>query len=516
MNRNVVALALFTLSLTSLPDGGDAASAKAPAPARRFTRELPEDVREQAQAAFVADAYRREERFRAAAGESADPFGLRAPGDVLDRPLADVFDRGGRLFAHTWLPEEGYGAKDLPTVGRFHKGRRGGPDARACASCHARGGPAGGGDASDNAYFDGDGETQESAFGRNPKALVGAGVVEILAREMTAALQVQRDEAIREGKKSSRPVKKDLVTKGVSFGWLVVKDGTVDTSHVAGVDADLVVKPFGWKGTFGDLRSMVEESLLVHHGIQSTWLVAHGEPARIGTFGKDDPDGDGVKDEIDEGQVDALTLWVAMQEIPTVSPPKDGDQLALYAKGRTMFRSIGCASCHTPEVPLASSTYVLPRRSGGLFASDARVDLATEGATPRLGPAPADGTPRSVWLYSDLKRHDMGEALSDDRDDRGVKKNEFVTPPLWGVARSKPYMHDGRASDFDAAILAHGGEAQGVRDAYAALSDEGRAPVRAFLSWRPRSARGGSSRDDAGNGGAPPVADPRGDTSPWS
>ena len=62
-----------------------------------------------------------------------------------------------------------------------------------------------------------------------------------------------------------------------------------------------------------------------------------------------------------------------------------------------------------------------------------------------------------------------------------ARGNEFRTQPLWGVAASRPYLHDGRADTLDAAIRWHGGEAQRAHDAYVALSDAERAQVIAFL-----------------------------------
>jgi CxxC motif-containing protein (DUF1111 family) len=37
--------------------------------------------------------------------------------------------------------------------------------------------------------------------------------------------------------------------------------------------------------------------------------------------------------------------------------------------------------------------------------------------------------------------------------------DEWRTPPLWGVADSAPYMHDGRAQTLEDAIRLHSGQA---------------------------------------------------------
>ena len=43
---------------------------------------------------------------------------------------------------------------------------------------------------------------------------------------------------------------------------------------VEGIDADLVVKPFGWKGTFATLREFVGESLQAHDRVQYVVVIA--------------------------------------------------------------------------------------------------------------------------------------------------------------------------------------------------------------------------------------------------
>jgi CxxC motif-containing protein (DUF1111 family) len=277
-----------------------------------------------------------------------------------------------------------------------------------------------------------------------------------------------------------------LTAKGIAFGTLTAKpDGSIVMDGVQGVDADLVVKPFGWKGNVATLRDAVEDALLIHHGMQSDHLISTASKDRIGPFGGDDPDGDGVTGEISEGQVTALTLYVAMQELPQIVAPTDPTMVLMWADGRERFATLGCAACHVPSLPLAGSTFTLPSRGGGATVS---VDLAKDGAEPRIAPSAQDGK-LHAFLFSDLKRHDLGPALAEPRADRGVVGNLFLTRPLWGVAKSGPYMHDGRAPTLEDAILAHGGEAQKARDAYAALDDPGRGSVRLFLTSLTRAKR---------------------------
>ena len=59
--------------------------------------------------------------------------------------------------------------------------------------------------------------------------------------------------------------------------------------------------------------------------------------------------------------------------------------------------------------------------------------------------------------------------------------DEWLTRKLWGFASEPPFLHHGRATLISEAILAHGGEAQEARDAFAALSQDDQAAVVEFL-----------------------------------
>jgi len=95
-----------------------------------------------------------------------------------------------------------------------------------------------------------------------------------------------------------------------------------------------------------------------------------------------------------------------------------------------------------------------------------------------------------VPLFSDLKRHDMGEGLA-DKFDQGtdvstiaVTRREYLTRPLWGVGDTGPWLHDGRARTLLDAILMHeslGSEANPVIETFKRLSCEDQAAIVEFL-----------------------------------
>jgi CxxC motif-containing protein (DUF1111 family) len=100
-----------------------------------------------------------------------------------------------------------------------------------------------------------------------------------------------------------------------------------------------------------------------------------------------------------------------------------------------------------------------------------------------------------LFLFSDLRRHDMGPALADPSQssaasaahpdaaaaERRIPPSYFLTRPLWGLAESAPYMHDGRAITLHDATLAHGGEADKARAAYLALPPAEQRALQVFL-----------------------------------
>ena len=351
-----------------------------------FSRGAGADARDDALAALERDARRREARFLDAASPGYLFAAARPEQDELEGGVFssdEIYAIGAQLFHHELSLAEGLGGKDAPYPRRFQVGFRGGPEATRCASCHWRGGVAGGGDAADNAYLQGDGETQGSALERNPPSLAGAGWVEIAAREMTTELQAKRFALLGAARQAGAPTRGELSAKGLSFGALTMRpDGTADSTEVVGVGADLVVRPFGRKGTFASLRDVIEDELATHHGMQSTHLVAASAelPAKVGPYGGDDPDGDGVTDEISEGQVTVLTLFVAQQGVPIVEMPDTPlAPTSLWATGRVTFESVGCAACHTPTLRLSTSRFVLPSRVDGV---DIALDLLEAGAPP--------------------------------------------------------------------------------------------------------------------------------------
>ena len=407
-----------------------------------------------------------------------------------------LFVVGDEFFAYPFRPENGWGRGPrgqnasgfTPVLRRVHDGKKGGPDAFGCFSCHSKGGPDGAGTQTQNGFLFGDGARTTGADQRNAPHLLGMGPIELLAREMTAALQAEAASARAEAREKGSRAERPLVAKGVAFGRIAADaGGTLDTSLLDGVDRDLTVRPFGWKGHQATLRAMIEESLHIHQGLISKRIhlaVRDGtlDAADYGPGQWDDLDEDGVSLEIDSGMLTTVVGYLAQLEAPTMRPPHDPQLLDAFAAGRSRFEAVGCAGCHVPTLELDDPKLDV-RPSVGGDGNPYVVDVAKDGDGPKIE-AKYGGktTTYLVHLFSDLKRHDMGDGLASPAAQGTIPASVFLTRPLWGLADSAPYLHDGRAPTIQDAIVMHGGDAAAARDAYLALDEDGRASIRVFLA----------------------------------
>jgi len=444
-------------------------------------------------------AAREQERMWEAYDPAAGRARYRVPPGHIERgclSLAEVVDLGRGLFMRTFSRAEGYGNGLGPDSGgqrsRLQRGHFGGPDAAACTDCHWKGGFAGAGDRADNAFMFGDGDVLATHDSRNPPPLWGLGWVELIAAEMTASLQAQAADAQARALATGDAVEVALEAKGVDFGTLVARPDGLDTVDVEGVDPDLVVKPFGWRGVFSTLREFVGHSLQLHFGLQAEEIIATPRELDLGDGPPHDPDRDGISAEITEDQLTALVTFIATLDMPTIQVPTEGlfqDPLfvdppvlvdtpefaARWLEGAARFSVLACDHCHVPFMTISDPVYRTRAASGSVYA----VDLSRHGAAPH--PAREDG----VWVipvFSDFRRHHLGASLTGVHRERGVPADTYLTRRLAGVGQTSPYLHDGSAVTFDAAIARHGGEATDSAQAYADLPEHGRADLRVFLA----------------------------------
>jgi hypothetical protein len=445
---------------------------------------------------------------------------------IIKRDPARAIKRGRQLFQRKFSLDEGLG----PRLNAFSRGditkhrALGAGLSDSCAACHGRPrGSAGAG-----------GDVATFPDSRDAPHLFGLGLIEMLSDEVTADLRAIREKALRDARggdaasgaatsadaTSTRLVSKSidfgrgpitarLLSKGIDFGRITAfPDGSVDTSEVRGVDADLRVKPFLHQGITASIREFIVGALNAEMGLQ-VWdpiLCAVTDPVKpqamtspslfkydpaLDKFERppscsnaEDPDGDGHAGEIDPALVDYLEFYLL-----NYFKPGQYRTTPRSAEGLRFMEQIGCTTCHVRNLEVrhdrrvadAETTYD-PER--GIFN-----ELFTE-VYPLFGPLKdSDPYPQLLPIggkffvenvFTDLKRHDLGPNFH-ERDFDGSRITSHVTEPLWGVATTAPYGHDGRSVNLDAVIRRHGGEAEDVTQAYIALSPDDQSKITEFL-----------------------------------
>jgi hypothetical protein len=430
---------------------------------------------------------------------------LSSYSDTLDSAqLNKLINAGDALFRARFTTADGVGRPMatqaiIPTkrkrAPRNAFARTAGIDANACSSCHNVPVIGGAGDFSANVFVSegfqqADFDTTDAQFSneRNTNHLFGAGLIELLAREMTTELQLQRSQALQQARASGEAIAVTLHAKGIAFGKLTAHaDGQVDTRALDGIDTDLVIRPFSQKGVMTSLRQFTVNALNQHHGMQAE--------ERFGArwTGTADFDEDDISAEISPGDVSALVAWQATLPPPTVADDLPPAWLAAATRGSRHFDTLNCASCHQRSLPLNSLVFSDPgpldtagtlRRDETLSATNLQYDLALRDWAKSL---PRDAQGRVlVPLFGDLKRHVIADvrvaALGNELlSQRFVERNVFMTSELWGIGSTAPYGHRGDMTTLAEVIAAHGGAARESRDAYLLLSESKRSDINAFL-----------------------------------
>lgn len=199
------------------------------------------------------------------------------------------------------------------------------------------------------------------------------------------------------------------------------------------------VGKFGWKAQFATLEEFVATACAVEVGLSNHYR-------KQDLPGAHRPDENAAAD-MTRRQLDALTTFCSDLAAPVRVWPEAPAARLRAERGEQTFLSIGCADCHTPDLGSVSGIY-----------SDLCLHVISEPDDPGY-------------------IHRLEAPLPNDVP----TPEEWKTPPLWGVADSAPYMHDGSAATLKDAIFAHQGAAKEVTGRYKALGHEEQAAVLAFL-----------------------------------
>jgi hypothetical protein len=303
---------------------------------------------------------------------------------------------------------------------------------------------------------------------------------------MTAELQAIRD-SLKIGET------KPLIAKGVSFGYLTrTRNGSWDTSKIEGLPRasivaptpvdppTLIIRPWHQASNVVSLREFSNTAFNQHHGMQSTER-----------FGLDnDPDGDGIKNELTRADITAVTLFQATLAVPGRVIPNDPEIEQAILNGEKVFTRVGCSSCHVPALPLNHEGWIFTEPNPYNPATNLRlgttktvkVDLnSNDLPLPRLARDP--NHPDTTWVpaFTDFKLHDIsdpneaGEPLDQNQTPWTPKfrqgNRRFLTKRLWGCANEPPFFHHGLFTTLRRSIAGHFGEALNSRQQFDQLSE---------------------------------------------
>jgi CxxC motif-containing protein (DUF1111 family) len=377
---------------------------------------------------------------------------------------------GLELFNHEWT------ANDPLT-----KGDGLGPvfNARSCAECHNQGGPGGGGPVAKNV-------TVYGLIG-DAKGMPASGVVhqKAVKPEFQETLDLLRPGLphtpsipLADLVDPARPRRSDVVitqrntpalfgdglidvvpddtliahmrqhmTAATLVGLNRAKDGKV-RGRIARL-ADGRLGRFGWKLEFATLQEFVKAACANELGLSNP---GRPQATPLGRLNHKQP-GTDLTDE----QCVLMTDFIRGLPAPMQVLPRDPEAVDQVKRGEKLFAEMGCADCHVRD----------------------------------LGPV--------AGIYSDNLLHDMGVELQSSTGYYGsiipepeVANDKFAasqqptpgewrTAPLWGVADSGPFLHDGRAESLERAVELHGGEAVDVAKRFKDASPADRAAIVAFL-----------------------------------
>lgn len=391
---------------------------------------------------------------------------------ILRGPSASASEiaEGRMLFEHEWAPNDPLAHGD--GLGPVF-------NAKSCAACHFQGGLGGGGGVEHNAMgFEVHSRPSDPTFrsGTVHNFSTSAALRET-ERTLRTLFPVVKGRTISSGDPHCAaatvipdfdPVRTQTVQTTPLFGagWVdLISDRAILRNErnrgvrTAGRELRLEfdnipvgrarrvaggVGKFGWKAQFATLEEFVAAACANELGLgtplteQVQSLAGPAQPA--------EPD-------LNKKQFRALVAFVK-----TLPKPVEVGGDATAARGKEVFHAIGCAVCHVPDMGSVKGVY-----------SDFLLYTLEDPVPPGGGVGGGYNNEPPVQL------------LLPERPEGEPKPAEWKTPPLWGVADSAPYFHDGAAPTLKDAILRHRGDAKSVSEKYKTLGADEQAALLAFL-----------------------------------
>lgn len=205
---------------------------------------------------------------------------------------------------------------------------------------------------------------------------------------------------------------------------------------------------FGWKANTATILEQCAGAYLGDMGITSYLF-----PQETGYGQTNGSDGLGDDPEITEEILNQVAFYCQTLAVPG---PRDYEEDSVR-RGAQIFEDIQCAKCHVPSMSTSSNS----------------ISAISN---------------QTIYAYTDMLLHDMGDDLGDNRPDFLAEGNEWKTRPLWGIGLTQvvnghtDFLHDGRAKNITEAILWHGGEALSSKNDFKALSTQDREDLLDFIN----------------------------------
>jgi CxxC motif-containing protein (DUF1111 family) len=223
---------------------------------------------------------------------------------------------------------------------------------------------------------------------------------------------------------------------------------------------------FGWKGQKARLSEFVLTACAVELGLNVPGEPQSGLPHR--------PEYVASGEDLNQAECNALIAFVGNLPAPVARKPADEKESEYLDGGRKLFASVGCAACHTQKLGDVEGIY------SDLLLHDMGQELSDSGSYAGFAPNATEEeelkgpVPPLTSATASSERIDESKLI-------GAMRQEWRTPPLWGLRDSAPYLHDGRADTIEQAIALHGGEATRSARAFIQLSAAERLQLTIFL-----------------------------------
>lgn len=227
---------------------------------------------------------------------------------------------------------------------------------------------------------------------------------------------------------------------------------------------------FGWKSQQASLRDFALNACATELGLD-----VPGEPQSQPPHKPDyvAPGHDLTAEECDE-----LVAFVDELPAPREVAPENAKAAEYLDGGRKLFSAVGCAACHTPDLGEVKGLF------SDLLLHDMGPSLGDVGAYGSVPPNATDEEemkqPLPALVSFNLPGGKPAKAI-DEAKLIGALRQEWRTPPLWGLRDSGPYLHDGRADTIEQAIALHGGEAQRSTRQFFKLAGSEKLQLTSFL-----------------------------------